>query len=242
MNDEREEREFRYGAQSVKAVEAFSFVVPAQDWTANSQYSPYNDNAVGHPATSYYVKTNDGNVYVCIRNGKDSSGNVQVSTIKPDHTDTSLPEESDGYIWKFLYTISVQETNQFVTSNFIPVKFVDSASSLEPGFAQFQVQNAATPGQIVGYRVINGGVGYDSSDTLTVIGNGTGAKARIVAASGVITAVEVGDSSRVGTTGFNTITEHMGSGYSQANVRITTSGGNDSAEICLLYTSDAADE
>lgn len=37
LNDEREEREFRYGVQSVKAVEAFSFAVPVKDWTANTQ-------------------------------------------------------------------------------------------------------------------------------------------------------------------------------------------------------------
>lgn len=235
LNDEREEREFRYGAQAVKAVEAFSFVVPIKEWTANSQYAQYNDNVVGHPVTSYYVRTADNNVYVCIRNGKDTLGNVQVSTVKPDHTDTSLPIETDGYIWKYLYTISTADTNFFVTSNYMPVKFVDSASATDPYFGQYTIQNAAVPGQIIGYRVVNGGQNYDASDTLTVVGDGGGATARVIVSSGVITAVEVGDSANVGVSGYNTITEAMGSGYSQANIRITTSTGNDSAEIVPIF-------
>lgn len=236
VNDEREERNFRYNAQSAKAVEAFSFVVPVDEWTANTQYSAYNDDVVGHPATTYYVKTLDNNVYVCIRTGKDSLGTVQVSTVKPDHTDTTLPIEADGYVWKYLYTISVADVNSFVTSNFMPVKkMIDSAGAADAYFGQYTVQNAAVPGQIIGYRVENGGQSYDSSDTLTVVGDGTGAKARLIVSSGVITAVEVGDSALVGTSGYPTIVDQMGSGYNFANVRITTSTGNDSAEIVPIF-------
>lgn len=235
LNDEREEREFRYGVQSVKAVEAFSFAVPVKDWTANTQYSQYNDNVVGQPATSYYVRTADNNIYICIRNGKDSLGNVQVSTVKPDHTDTTLPVETDGYIWKYLYTISTADTNFFVTSNFMPVKYVDSALPTDPYFGQYTIQNAAVPGQIIGYRVINGGLNYDSSDTVTIVGNGTGATARLVVSSGVITAVEIGDSANVGQSGYPTITSAMGSGYDYANVRITSATGNDSADVVPIF-------
>lgn len=235
INNEREERTFRYNLQSVKAVEAFSFVVPVDEWTANSQYTQYNDNTAGHPATSYYVRTADNNVYICIRTGKDSLGNVQVSTEKPDHTNTSLPIETDGYVWKYLYTISVADTNSFLTSNYMPVKFVDSAAATDPYFGQYTIQNAAVPGQIIGYRVANGGQNYDSSDTVTIIGNGSGATARLVVSSGVITAVEVGDSAGVGTAGKPTIVDAMGSGYDFANVRITSSTGNDSAEIVPVF-------
>lgn len=236
LPDEREEREFRYNVQSVKAIEAFSFVIPVNDWTANSQYAQYNDNVVGHPATPYYVRTADNNVYVCIRNGKDSLGNVQVSTVKPDHTDTTLPIETDGYIWKYMYTISTADTNFFVTSNFMPVKYVDSALPTDPYFGQYTIQNAAVPGQIIGYRVINGGLNYDSSDTLTIVGNGTGATARVVVdGSGVIKAVEVGDSANVGVSGYTPLATAMGSGYDYANVRVSTATGNDSADIVPIF-------
>ena len=74
VNSERDRRLFRYNLQSVKAVEAFSFVVPLTDWTTNTIYPAYNDAIVGQPTPSYYVRTADNNVYVCIRQGKDSFG------------------------------------------------------------------------------------------------------------------------------------------------------------------------
>lgn len=231
---DRETRLFRYNLQSVKAIEAFSHVVPIKDWTTNTQYAQYNDNSTGHPSTSYYVKTAENNVYVCLRVGKDSLGNNQVSTVKPDHTNTSLPIEADGYIWKFMYSISTADTNFFTTSNFMPVKKVDSASATDPGFAQFTIQNAAVSGQILGYRVTNGGSGYDSATTtLTVVGDGNGAKAYAVVGSGVITAVEVGESS-----GTTDISSFLGSGYKQANVRITSPGGTN-ATVVPVFAHDS---
>lgn len=234
-NHEREERTFRYNLQSVKAVEAFSYVVPVDEWSANTQYTQYNDNVVGTPAVPYFVRTNTNNVYLCIRTGKDELGNVQVSTVKPDHTDTSLPIETDGYVWKYMYTISVGDANSFLTSTYMPVKLIDSAAPTDPYYAQSLIQAAAVPGQIIGYRVANGGQGYDSSDTVTVVGNGSGAKARLVVSSGVITAVEVGDSANVGNSGYPSLVSAMGSGYDYANIRITSAGGNDSAEIIPIF-------
>lgn len=118
----------------------------------------------------------------------------------------------------------------------MPVKFIDSALATDPYFGQYTIQNAAVPGQIIGYRVANGGQGYDSSDAVTIVGNGSGATARLVVSSGVITAVEVGDSTGVGTGGgLPSITTAMGSGYDFADVRITSATGNDSAEIIPVF-------
>lgn len=220
-HSERNERLFRYNAQSIKAVEAFSFVVPIRNWTQNTQYSQYNDNITGQPATSYYMKTEDNNVYVCIRNGKNALGAVQVSTVKPNHTDTTLPIETDGYVWKFLYTISVTDNNNFLTSNYMPVKFVDSARPTDPDAPQYAVQNAAIPGQIIGYRVISGGSNYDSaSTTISIEGDGSGATAYPVISAGAITAVEVGESA-----GTLDLLNFFGSGYNQAVVNVTSSTG-----------------
>tara|TARA_B100000575_G_scaffold41033_1_gene28652 strand:- start:3712 stop:5106 length:1395 start_codon:yes stop_codon:yes gene_type:complete len=227
---EREERLFRYNLSAVKAIEAFSFVVPIKEWLANAQYAQYNDNVAGQPAISYYVRTADNNIYICIRSGKDSQGNVQVSTVKPSHTNAQLNQELDGYIWKYLYTISTQDTNFFVTSNFMPVKFVDSAAATDPYFSQFTIQNAAVQGQIVGYRVVNGGSGYDSSTTtISIVGDGSGATAYPIVGSGAITAIEVGDSS-----GRTNIGNFLGSGYDRANVVIGSPTGTN-AEVVPVF-------
>ena len=232
--NEREVKQFRYSAQSLKAIEAFSYVVPAKDWTANSQYNQYNDNQVGQPNVSYYIRTAENNVYICMRNGKDSQGNVQVSTVKPVHTTNALEKETDGYIWKFMYTISTADTNSFVTSSYIPVKIIDSAAITDPYYTQKLVQDGAVEGQIIGYRVITSGSGYDSATTtLTIDGDGSGAQAYAVVGGGGITAVEVGDSS-----GRTDISGYLGAGYNKARVKITSPGGT-SAEVVPIFGLDS---
>lgn len=225
---DREEKLFRYNMQSIKAVEAFSYVVPltdTKDWSSGSVYAAYSDASTGQSA-DYYIRTEDNNVYVCIRQGKQGDGTPRTSVDKPDHTDTTLLAElNDGYIWKYLYTISTADGNSFLTSNFMPVKYVDSASATDPYFGQYTIQNAAVPGQIVGYRVLTAGTGYSASDTVTITGNGSGATGHVIPnASGGIAAVEIGDSARAGTTGFGDLSLYMGSGYSEADV--TISGGS----------------
>tara|TARA_R110000868_G_scaffold411764_1_gene709284 strand:- start:3931 stop:5346 length:1416 start_codon:yes stop_codon:yes gene_type:complete len=233
VNTEREERLFRYNLQSVKAVEAFSYVVPLTDWVANAQYAQYNDNVSGQPAVSYYIRNEDNNVYVCIRNGKNAQGAVNVSTVKPSHTDTTLPIEADGYVWKFMYTISTADANKFLTSAFMPVKFVDSADVLSPDFQQYSVQNAAVAGQIIGYRVVEAGGSYSSAPALTIVGNGSGAQARaILNSTGGVEAVEVGDSASA------PLILNMGSGYNYANVVVSSAnlaGGGINAGVVPIF-------
>lgn len=234
-NTERDRRLFRYNLQSVKAVEAFSFVVPLTDWSINTVYPSFNDNIIGQPTPSYYVRTADNNVYVCIRQGKDSNGTAVVSQYQPDHTNTSLPIETDGYVWKYMYTITTADANRFLTANFMPVKFVDSAAATSPEAPQKAVQDAAVEGQIIGYRVEPGNAVYSSAPSLTVRGDGSGAKAHaILDAAGSLAAAEIGDSATVGTgagAGGNvSLTSAMGSSYNKAYVKVDetnlTSGTN----------------
>jgi len=226
---DREEKLFRYNMQSLKAVQGFSFVVPLEetkDWSSGSVYAAYSDASTGQSA-NYYVRTEDNNVYVCIRQGKEGNGTARSSVDKPDHTDTTLiAEVNDGYIWKYLYTISTADGNSFLTSNFMPVKYVDSADATDPYFGQYTIQNAAVSGQIVGYRVITAGSGYNTSDTVTITGNGSGATGHVIPdGSGGIASVEIGDSARAGTTGFGDLSLYMGSGYARADVSISGGSG-----------------
>lgn len=225
-NTEREQKKFRYSLQSVKNVTGVSFVVPRYNWVSGSTYTPFNDNIVGQPANSYYVVTDENNVYLCIRQGKDANGNAVVSTVKPDHTNTSLPVEADGYIWKFLYTITVTNSTKFLSASYMPVELIDSAAPTDPFYNQYLIQNAATAGQIVGYRVTNAGSGYTSDPTITITGDGAGAKARpVVTSSNTIGAIEVDDSAGG---------VPLGSGYSYANITITGGGGGSATAVPIF--------
>lgn len=233
VNTQREDRRFRYDMQSVIAIEDFSFVIPLYDWTANTVYSQYNDNTAGQPAQSYYIRTEDNYVYLCVRSGKDANGIVQVSTVKPTHTDTSLPIEDDGYVWKYLYAITTARSSKFLTGEYMPVEFVENATITDPNYNQFVIQNGAVAGQIVGYRVTTKGGVYTSAPSVTIEGNGTGATARaILNTAGGVERIEVGDSALA------PVLSNMGSGYDYANVVISSaslSAGGTAAKAVPIF-------
>ena len=133
--------------------------------------------------TQFYVMNKDFQVYKCIYNGQDpdTNQNGKVSTIEPTGTSTSIFSTSDGYKWKYMYTISISDYIKFVSSDFIPVK-IDTS-----------VKNATVDGAIHQVLISNRGSGLTNGTWYTpVIGDGTSkCILRITVSSSQITAVEV---------------------------------------------------
>jgi hypothetical protein len=218
VNTAREERNFRLGAQSAKNIIDLSFVVPRYNWSSGAIYSAYDDAQVGYPAQSYYVMNDNNQVYMCIQQSKNASGQAQVSTVQPSGNTTGTPfDTADGYIWKFLYSISALDATKYISANYLPIKLQGATDSDSPAadVEQLAVQNAAIVGQIVGYAVDSGGSGYTSTPTVTVTGNGTKAKAGATISGGQVVKVELIDSSGNYT---------LGSGYNYADVAVTGGG------------------
>jgi len=218
LNSEREERNFRLGLQSAKKVTDISFVVPRYNWSSGAIYSAYDDAQVGYPAQTYYVMNDNNQVYLCIQQGRNSLGNPQVSTVQPSGNTTGVPFDTvDGYIWKFLYSIGALDANKFVSANYIPTKLITSTTedSPAPDIEQETVQNNAIAGQVVGYQVTSGGAGYTSIPTVTIVGDGTKAKAAATISGGQVTNVTLIDSSGNYT---------LGSGYNFAEVQFSGGG------------------
>lgn len=180
--------------------------VPRHNWTANTTYIAYDDKAshIFNPNVQHYVVTSDWNVYKCIANNNGAASNVEPTQTYTDRT----IEESDGYVWKYMFTISSEDRLRFTTDDFIPVQTLTSNNSS----LQWQVQTNAVEGAIESVRIINSGTGYAVSDAVTFTGNGTGA-------SGVV--------SRVGANGdIQTISMiEIGQDYTYANVSITSANG-----------------
>lgn len=68
----------------------------------------------------YYVITDEYKVYKCLGNASGA-----LSTIKPSSTDTSNLTPSplaDGYIWKYMFTISTNDIERFYTTSWVPIK------------------------------------------------------------------------------------------------------------------------
>lgn len=217
-NSAREERNFRLGAQSAKNIIDLSFVVPRYNWSSGAIYSAYDDAQVGYPAQTYYVMNDNNQVYMCIQQSKNASGQAQVSTVQPSGNTTGTPfDTADGYVWKFLYSISALDATKFISANYLPIKLQGATDSDSPAadVEQLAVQNAAVVGQIIGYAVDSGGAGYTSTPTVTVTGNGTKAKAGATISGGQVVKVELIDSSGNYT---------LGSAYDFADVSITGGG------------------
>lgn len=136
-----------------------SYVVPRYNWTNNTVYMQYSDirtnlfptSSSPTSNTTFYVITEDNNVYKIIDNNRG-----RISTVKPTGTGTSITTTSDGYRWKFLYTVSSADAAKFLTSGYIPVKIL----SANNGSAQWTVQQAAANGAINHIAVGANGSGY----------------------------------------------------------------------------------
>ena len=217
-NSLRDERNLGLSLQSVKAIADKSLVVPRTDWSSGAIYSSYNDNIEGHPASSYYVFTDDNHVYICLQQGRNAAGNAVNSTVKPTGTSGNAFKTADGYIWKFLYSIGALTASKFLSSNFLPVTFIETTDSDSPAsiVEQKGIQDVAVAGEIVGYTVTSGGTGYTSTPTATISGNGTSAQADVTVSGGAVSKVDAKDLS--GTLAF-------GSGYSYADITLTGGGG-----------------
>ena len=160
-----------------------SLSIPRIDWTTGRTYTMYEDsNAEAIIPNGYIITqgTNQYNVYKCINNTQwqDASVGVQPkpSTVQPTGTSTnSLEETADGYVWKFMYSVMLDDALKFLTKDYVPVKIISDAvgSSLTASsndYPQYQVQQDAVTnnGSIQWIKIIDddtnsghaGGQGY----------------------------------------------------------------------------------
>lgn len=102
----------------------------------------------------YYVLTDEYNVYKCL----DNNNNAQ-SIYKPYGTTPEPITLSDGYVWKFMYTIPIALRNKFLTAALMPI-----SNSLR---SQFYAS-----GKILKISIANQGTGYTYANA-TITGDGT---------------------------------------------------------------------
>jgi hypothetical protein len=238
LNSPREIRNLRAGLQSIKATSDLSFVIPRYNWTSGSIYQGYDDNFTAIPSNSYYVLTEDNQVYICLQQGRSATGIINTSTIKPtkpvtDELAAKPFKTDDGYVWKFLYSIGANRASTYLSANFLPIeKILDSDLLGRPltilENEQLLIQNAAVPGQILGVAVTNGGTGYTSAPTVTIEGDGVRAAATAFVSGGTVVKIELDSSAD------STMT--MGQGYNFAGVSFNGGGGTGAAARAILGT------
>jgi len=97
-------------------------MVPRYNWVSNTVYTPYRSNSNLDTSNFYAVVNSVSNYYVF---KVLDNNNGSPSTIKPDFNETGADDEfystSDGYVWKYMYTIDRSTFEKFSTEDYIPV-------------------------------------------------------------------------------------------------------------------------
>ena len=112
-------------------------IITRTNWESNTAYTAYAHTNPDQLSNNFYVATEELNVYKCLQNNL-SNG---TSTVQPTGTGTAVIEIADGYKWKYMYTVTSQDTLKFVTTDYLPVqKGVDAR--------QIAIEDATVDGQI----------------------------------------------------------------------------------------------
>jgi len=127
-------------------------VIPKYLWAANTFYYKYDHTDGNLHSKNFYTVVDDNteyNVYKCIFNGSNSSVLVN-SKSSPFGKTTASHSPGDGYIWKYMYSITKAQYEKFASINYIPV------------IANTTIQAAAIPGSIEMIDIVSGGKGYNN--------------------------------------------------------------------------------
>ena len=141
-------------------------MIPRYDWTTNTVYTAYDHDDGNLFNEEFYVVVNESteyNVFKVLNNNGGIPSNTapsKASTSEDDHYYAT----SDGYEWKYMYTISTSDWSKFATADFIPV------------IPNVNVSGNAIAGAIDTVKVVSGGSNYDTFFTgnfidVTVGGN-----------------------------------------------------------------------
>jgi hypothetical protein len=177
-------------------------------WTSNTSYEMYrHDYNIQNPTpnsnssrlydSNYYVINSDFRVYICIDNGS-SGTNLKGNKSQDEPTFTDLEPSAagvsgDGYIWKYLFSVSPSDIIKFDSTEYIVVPN-DWATSIDSQIVSVRENGDSgdtNPNQIKKVYIQNGGSGY-SSGIVDILGDGSGGRVSItVNSSGSITSTQV---------------------------------------------------
>ena len=199
-------------------------VIPKRTWSSGTTYDMYRHDisrsktaavsgATNLYASFYYVMNTDYQVYICLQNGSDpDNSGGRPSLDEPTFTDLeprSAGSSNDGYIWKYLYTVTPSDVIKFETTDFMPVP-ADWATATNNA----AVRDNAVDGSVKIVTVTDRGVGLGTANRtytrVPIKGDGSDAECTVV----------INNDSKV-----DTVTvSNQGSGYTYGNVDLIAGG------------------
>lgn len=172
VQEDLEAREHLIALKKIRDVDA-TLVVRRHNWdeSGNTVYAPYNvadpvlfehptpsevqaANVDGsYSAGSHYVITDEYHIFKCLSNNNGGKSTVKPTLpLNPPYTISTV----DGYVWKYLATVTNSQTQNFLTNQWLPVKTLTENDLSN----QSDVQASATPGSIDSYLLTSLGNGY----------------------------------------------------------------------------------
>ena len=176
------------GAKLIASTDV-SRAIPRRNWTTGTTYDMYehnigSGNASASGATNlfdstYVVMNSSYAVYKVIEND-----GATASTVEPTSTSNSIFSTSDGYRWKYMYSLTSAETLNFMSTDFIHCSTDSTVSA------------AAVDGALDTALVVAGGSSYtvSSGSTISAIpirGDGSSGVASVTISSGAVSAVSI---------------------------------------------------
>jgi len=165
-------------------------------------------------AKNFYVRNSFDQVFICLDNNFGANSSVPPAlSIGGDLPSSPYILTSDGYKWKYLYSIQPGMKQAFFTADYMPVD------------DETQVTQSAVPGRIDIIKILNGGTGYNngaasfSAPIINVVGDGTGANLTAqVDANGTILGVNI---------------INAGQDYTTANISVNPGTAGTNANLSL---------
>lgn len=185
LEDQNNARRQFIGLQKLTSADV-SHVVKRYDWTTGRSYTAWDSDDANIYDKEFYVLTNEFKVYKCLRNN-----NGGQSTVQPTHTTADPVNLSDGYTWKYMYSITTADSEKFLTNAYMPVKTVPLTVEVTVAAAGANNQTKILLTQAsndikVGHRVKNAS-GQDLGDVASIAG------AELTLGGNLAQAVSVGD-------------------------------------------------
>jgi hypothetical protein len=195
-------------------------VIPRRDWETGTIYDYYDDrvnmftlDANNLVSKNFYVRNRYDQVFICLWNNRGEASTIEPQLSPGTFDSTFLVQTSDGYKWKFLYSIDAGIKQRFLDENWMPVP------------AGFNIPNPAinttAEGQIDVINITTVGQGYESGGVVvTISGDGSGALASpVINAAGYLT---------------DMVMTNTGSGYTYANTVITPAIGYPTPNVTAI--------
>ncbi len=147
-------------------------MVNRKTWTNNTPYAMYDDTTEDLHTKDFFVVVSEQskyNVFKCLDNNYGANSIQAPSILETSANDEVYITSTDGYQWKYMYTIPSAKWDKFATADYMPV------------IANSDVTSAAVPGSISAIKVTDSGRDYAAYANGFVTEFGVGGDPKLIA-------------------------------------------------------------